>query len=119
MLSEDFALVGELRRNWNDWYKEEIVNNEMYKTLFFKYKDCLFQFEPIGYDNGKYFFNVEIKDTSYIFEKIKGERGNYEVDGTPICFDSFKDAIDKAEIVNGKTFKDIWDDPDSEYIDFL
>lgn len=120
MLSEDFALAGELKRKWEDWYKDEIVNNELFKTLFFKYKGQLYQFEPIGYDVGKKAQNKTIKDTSYIFERIKESLlGGYEVEGSPICFDSFKDAIDKAIIFEDKTFKDIWDDPESEYIDFL
>ena len=67
MLSEDFALVGTVRRSWNDWYKEEVENREQYKTLYFSYKNKYFQFEPIGYKKGSPFNGVPIQEDSYIF----------------------------------------------------
>lgn len=119
MLCEDFALNGHQKRPWEDWYEEEIVNNEMFKTLFFSYKGRLFQFEPIGYDAGKSINGRVIKEDSYIFVEKKNYGRFYRDVSTPICFDSFKEAIDIAQIEPGKTLKDIWEDPESESIDFL
>lgn len=51
MLSTDFAYAWEEKRPWDEWYEEEIVNNEMYKTLFFRYKDKNYQFEPASYSH--------------------------------------------------------------------
>lgn len=119
MLSENFALAGMTKREWNDWYDEEIVNNEMFKTLFFSYHGRLFQFEPIGYEAGEAIGGKEIKKDSYIFLEKERKGHDYHDISAPLCFDSFKDAVDQAEIEPGKTLKNIWDDPDSEYIDFL
>jgi hypothetical protein len=119
MLSEDFALSGYQKRQWKDWYEEEIVNNEMFKTLFFSYKGRFFQFEPIGYALGKSINGREIKDDSYIFVEKKSDGHSYRDVSTPMCFDTFKEAVDTVQIEPGKTLKDIWDDPESEYIDFL
>lgn len=58
-----------------------------------------------------------------MFFKMKGQKvdgfPHYEVDSEIQCFDSFKDAVDNAKMDDGKTLKEIWDDPESEYIDFM
>ena len=71
MLSEDFALAGTTKMPWEQWYNEEIVNNEMYKTLFFKYKDTMYQFEPINSeDKGKILNGKLMTEESYMFLKL-------------------------------------------------
>ena len=120
MLSEDFILAGQTRRDYDDWYREEIVNNEMYKTLFFSYKGQLYQFEPYSYYcNNETIETVSAKLESYVFTKKKKIREYERITiSEPIIFDSFKDAIDNSKMDDNKTFKEIWDDPESEYLDF-
>ena len=120
MLSEDFALAGTTKMPWEQWYNEEIVNNEMYKTLFFKYKDTMYQFEPINSeDKGKILNGKLMTEESYMFFKIGGTFPNNCVFFEPTYYATFKDAIDNAKLDDGKTFKEIWDDTESEYLDFL
>ena len=118
MLSEDFAYAWEERRPWEEFYKEEIVNNEMYKTLFFKYKDRFYQFEPTGFKRGETFNGKEIKLESYLFLSFTSKDGYLKAFYDATCYDSFKDAVDNARMDGGKTLKEIWDDPAAEYLDF-
>ena len=119
MLSTDFAYAWKKERPWEDFYREEVVHQEMYKTLFFSYKGQMYQFEPIGYKEGKEINGKKIIPDSYIFFKVGGEYQNYYPMSSPILYDSFKDAVDNARMDDGKTLKDIWYDPQSEYIDFM
>lgn len=120
MLSEDFALCTQDRMPWEMWYQEEIVENDMYKTLFFSYKGILYQFEPTCHPNIGRNYNGHIaKAESYIFFEYINFNKPTEQCINLVCYDSFKDAIDNAKMEDGKTFKEIWDDPDGEVIDFL
>lgn len=119
MLSEDFALVGANERKWEDWYDEEIVHREMYKTLFYSYKGRMYQFQPVGWDEGNVIGGKVIKQDSYLFVRIKGEEHKWEYDGEPEIYDSFKDAVDNAKMDDGKTLKEIWYDSESFYKDFM
>lgn len=119
MISEDFALYDNPRREWNDFYIGEIVNNEMFKTLFFRYKNKMYQFQSIAYKNGEMIDGVLIGPESYMFFEIKGEYQNWDIASKPIYFKSFKEAVDNAKMEDGKTFKEIWDEPDSEVLDFM
>lgn len=120
MLSEDFALVGTEKRLWNDWYKEEIINREQYKTLFFKYKDVYFQFQPIGYREGENWNGKIVLPDSYVFFSFEiYDKEHYSQSfNKSVCYNSLKEAIDHAIIYKKMTLKDIWDDPNSEYLDF-
>ena len=121
MLSTDFAYAWEEQRPWEEFYKEEIVNNEMYKTLFFSYKEQMYQFDPAvysGYRIGDNISGKAVLQGSYLFYKVKGRHPDYEL-SSPVLYDSFQDAVDNAKMDDGKTLKDIWYDPESEYIDFI
>ncbi len=91
----------------------------MYKTLVIIYKGRFYQYEPIGYRKGQLYKEKLVLPESYIFfsfpSRYEYSQG-YEI---AVCYDSFKQAVDEAEIVPGKTLKDIWYDPDGEYIDFM
>ena len=133
MLSEDFALVGTDRMTWDEFYKDNVANYDdqyfIYRTFYFKYKGREYQFERVCYDdinavdsNGSKYFNGKlITDQSYIFI-IFGQENGYSgyMAGrkVAICYDNFKEAVDNAKMTDGKTLKEIWDDPDSEVIDF-
>ncbi len=120
MLSDDFAFVWEKERKWEDWYYEEIVNREMYKTLLISYEGRYYQYEPIGYKAGEMFNGKKVVEDSYLFLSFDDrENGHSDAFFKATCYDSFKQAVDEAEIVPGKTLKDIWYDPDGEYIDFM
>ncbi len=119
MLSDDFAYVWEKERKWEDWYYEEIVNNEMYKTLVIIYKGRFYQYEPVGGQKNEHYKGRPIRDDSYIFFSFPNMEKCVEGYDNAVCYDSFKQAVDEAEIVPGKTLKDIWYDPESEYWDFL
>ena len=122
MLSTDFEYAWEKERPWEDFYREEVVHQEMYKTLFFSYKGQMYQFDPAAYSDFKVGNKINgktVTEESYLFYKVKGERGDYEIASLPILYDSFKDAVDNARMDDGKTLKDIWYDPQSEYIDFM
>lgn len=118
MLSEDFAYAWEEKRPWEAFYQEEIVNNEMYKTLFFRYKDQKYQFQSAGYLRGQTINGKAIKLESYMFFHIAGDRDTWHEVGERLYFDSFKEAVDNARMDDGKSLKEIWDDPESEYLDF-
>lgn len=118
MLSTDFAYRWEEKRPWDEWYEEEIVNNEMYKTLYILYKGQQYQYQATGYRHGEIINGKLIKEESYMFFKLRGKRGEWELDSEIQYFDSFKDAIDDAKLDDGKIFKEIWDDPDGEVLDF-
>ena len=122
MLSTDFAYAWEKERPWEEFYDEEIVHNEMFKTFFFSYKGQLYQFDPAsysGYKPGEMISGKSVVPGSYLFYRLKGTYPDYEMDSSPILYGSFKDAVDHAKMDDGKTLKDIWYDPDSEYIDFM
>lgn len=120
MLSEDFALNGTDRREWDDWYEQEVVHREQYKTLFVFYKGTYFQYQPIGYKEGEAINGRKIKPDSYIFFKFRINDSTHfkEALKNATCYDTLKDAIDNSKIENEKTLKDIWNDPESEYLDF-
>lgn len=85
-------------------------------------KGQMYQFDPAIYSGFKVGDKIDgktVTDESYFFYKVKGERGDYEIASSPILYDSFKDAVDNARMDDGKTLKDIWYDPQSEYIDFM
>ena len=121
MISEDFIYAGQTRRDWDDWYNEEVVNREQYKTLFYRYKHKYYQFEPIGFKEGELFNGKKIVPDSYIFLSfsIYNYSSYHKAFKKAICFDSLKDAIDNARMDDGKSFKEIWDDPEGELLDFL
>ncbi len=119
MLSDDFAYVWEKERKWEDWYDEEIVHNEMYKTLVIIYKGRFYQYGGIGNRKGQYFNGKLVLPESYIFFSFPSMDRCVECSKKAVCYDSFKQAVDEAEIVPGKTLKDIWYDPEGEYWDFL
>ena len=127
MLSEDFALVGTDRMTWEEFYNDNVANYDdqyfIYRTFYFRYKGREYQFEGISAESnkGNYFNGKLIKKYSYIFITFGVENGyeGYLVGRkNAICYDNFKEAVDNAKMEDGKTLKEIWDDPDSEVLAF-
>ena len=119
MLSDDFAYAWQTRREWDDFYDQEIVNPEiMYKTLFFTYKGRYYQYEPVGQKKGQVLNGKLVKYDSYIFISADSWDEFNAAYAHAQCYDNFKDAVDHAEIVPGKKLKDLWDDPDTELLAF-
>ena len=127
MLSEDFALVGTDRMTWDEFYKEYVITyNDPYfidRTFYFRYKGREYQFEFVGErdEEHKRFNGKLLIEYSYIFITFGVENGyeGYLVGRkNAICYDNFKEAVDNARMEDGKTLKEIWNDPDSEVIDF-
>ena len=126
MLSEDFALVGTDRMTWEEFYNDNVANYDdqyfIYRTFYFRYKGREYQFEGISAESnkGNYFNGKLIKKYSYIFITFGVENGyeGYLVGRKNAIYDNFKEAVDNAKMEDGKTLKEIWDDPDSEVIDF-
>ena len=118
MLSDDFAYAWQTRREWDDFYDQEVVHCDMYKTLFFTYKGRYYQFESVGYLRGKIAYGRMIQPHSYIFISADSWDEFNAAYAHAQCYDNFKDAVDHAEIVPGKKLKDLWDDPDVDLLDF-
>jgi len=116
MLSTDFASIYEKERSWDDWYSEEVVHTDFAPTIFFSYKGQMYQFEHAGGLAGEVWDGKKVLVDSYVFTRVRGVYGNYEWYGPLTLFDSLKEAIDYARMDDGKTFKEIWRDPDSELI---
>ena len=118
-MEEVLTLAETFRMEWEEFYKEEIVNNVFYKTFYFSYGNRYFQFEPLGRFAGKRWDGYLIKDETYVFSEVLNLSKDKFACTRYTFYDSFKDAVDNQVIIDGKKLKDLWYDIKAQYIDFL
>ena len=123
MLSEDFALVGTDRMTWDEFYRDYVINYKdpyfIDRTFYFRYKGREYQFDLAIYEGFKGSYKgKKLTKYAYVFINFGPNNILYEGLDDAICYDNFKEAVDNAKMEDGKTLKEILDDPDSEVIDF-
>lgn len=101
MLKTDFNL------DYQDFIKEYVTHPIYDWTISFSYKGRYYQFDFVGVSKND--------DGSTAYEFVAYE-SNWDSESTRVRYKSLMDAINCASI-DGKSFKEIYEDEDSELID--
>lgn len=97
----------EIGFEYKDFLKEYVISPMYDVTISFKYKNRIYQFDFVGVPKNKN------GSTAYDFVEYEFD---WNSDSIRTHYKSLKEAIEKAKI-DGKSFAEIYNEPESEIID--